>query len=77
MYVRIPYFFQNYYRHNILQPVGFFVLVFLALSIGLLNRFRKMLQMCIRDRNPSMRWYAWCWFLLASPGFICSSNRHG
>lgn len=38
------YFFQNYYRHNILQPVGFFVLVFLALSIGLLNRFRKMLH---------------------------------
>ena len=33
---------QNYYRHNILQPVGFFVLVFLALSIGLLNRFRKI-----------------------------------
>ena len=30
--------------HNILQPVGFFVLVFLALSIGLLNRFRKMLH---------------------------------
>lgn len=38
------YFFQNYYRHNILQPMGFFVLVFLALSIGLLNRFRKMLH---------------------------------
>ena len=38
------YFFQNYYRHNILQPVGFFVLVFLALSIELLNRFRKILH---------------------------------
>lgn len=38
------YFFRNAYRHNTLQPVGFFVLVFLALSIGLLNRFRKMLH---------------------------------
>ncbi len=62
------YFFQNYYRHNILQPVGFFVLVFLALSIGLLNRFRKMLH-----RKNSILW-AGCW-AAAHPSGRASCSR--
>ena len=41
------YFFQNVYKHNMLQEYGFFAVVFAVMGIGLLCRFGKL----IRDKN--------------------------
>lgn len=41
------YFFQNVYKHNMLQEYGFFVVAFAVMGIGLLCRFGKL----IRDKN--------------------------
>lgn len=38
------YFFRNQYRNNILQAVGFFVLVVLLIGIGLLARLGRVVQ---------------------------------
>lgn len=41
------YFFRNQYRNNILQAMGFFVLVILLIGLGLLGRFWQV----VKSRN--------------------------
>ena len=53
------YFFQNQYRNNILQAVGFFAVIVLLIGLGLLRRF----WLVIRSRN-------WEYVLLSAAALI-------